>query len=238
MGNNILKILVVVDVLKDFCPGGSFAVPEGDQVVAPINLLLKDDTYQMKVLVGDKHHPNHINFVSEHPGHKPFDKVMFEGKLITLWPEHAVENTPGAQAHPALLSSLLTHYVPKGTDRKVDSLSGFFDDDGVRETGLRTLIESQMELMGITDKRQVQIDVCGLATDYCVAMTARDALKLGFTTAIVVDASRGFNANPGDDIKALRELAAKGVEMKCTQEILELPVPQRQVREIRPGITP
>ncbi len=109
---NINKLgdgLIVVDVQRDFCPGGALAVPEGDQVVSPINRVL--GLFRVVVFTQDWHPSTHISFSSAGGGGK--------------WPDHCVAGTPGADFHPDLQHVLATHIVRKGISEDFDAYSGF-----------------------------------------------------------------------------------------------------------------
>jgi nicotinamidase/pyrazinamidase len=185
-----MDALILVDIQNDFCPGGSLAVSEGDRVVPAANELQK--CFELVVATKDWHPPGHASFVS-------------------LWPPHCVQGTAGAEFHPALDASRVSHVFLKGTDPAVDSYSGFFDNEHKRSTGLGDYLRAQ----GVTG-----VTVCGLATDYCVKFTALDALRLGFRTRVVRDACRGVEVNPGDTERAVEEMRAAGAEIVESAEIL------------------
>lgn len=185
-----MEALILVDIQNDFCPGGSLAVEEGDQVVPVVNELQKK--FDLIVATKDWHPADHSSFVS-------------------LWPPHCVQNTPGAEFHPALDTSRLARVFLKGTDPVVDSYSGFFDNEHKRSTGLGEYLRAQ----GVTG-----VTVCGLATDYCIKFTALDALRLGFTTRVITDACRGVEVEPGDTARAIEELRAAGAEIAESKAIL------------------
>jgi nicotinamidase/pyrazinamidase len=185
-----MDALILVDVQNDFCPGGSLAVKEGDEIVPVVNELQKH--FELVVATKDWHPPGHSSFVS-------------------LWPPHCVQGTSGAEFHPALDTSRLAHVFFKGTDLAVDSYSGFFDNEHKLSTGLGDYLRAQ----GVTD-----VFVCGLATDYCVKFTALDALRLGFSTTVVADACRGVEVNEGDSARALAEMRAAGARIVESREVI------------------
>jgi nicotinamidase/pyrazinamidase len=122
-----------------------------------------------------------------------------------------VQDTAGAEFHPALDTSRLAHVFHKGTDLAVDSYSGFFDNEHKRSTGLGDYLRAQ----GVTD-----VFICGLATDYCVKFTALDALRLGFSTTVVADACRGVEVNEGDSARALEEMSAAGASVVESRDVI------------------
>jgi len=198
--------LIVVDVQNDFLPGGALAVPHGDEVIPVINRLARG--FELVVATQDWHPPNHLSFAANHPGRTVGEVVELDGLKQVLWPVHCVQGTPGAELAAGLDSARIAHVVKKGTDPRVDSYSGFFDNGRRRDTGLNRWLRSQ----GVE-----RVVVTGLATDYCVKATALDAAELGFETTVVTDACRAVNLSPDDEQQALDELQAAGV---CVVESL------------------
>lgn len=203
-----MPALLLVDLQNDFCPGGALAVPEGDLVVPIANRLI--DAFDLVVATQDWHPAEHGSFAANHPGERPGDVIELDGLEQVLWPVHCVQNTPGAEFHPELNLDRVTHVFQKGTDPKVDSYSGFFDN-GRAATGLGDYLREQ----GVR-----RVYVCGLATDYCVAFTALDAAELGFETYLVEDACRGVNLKPGDVDRAVSDMQSRGIQVTTTSEIL------------------
>lgn len=215
-----MKVLLLVDIQNDFCPGGALAVPEGHQVVAVANGLMRSGEFDLVVASLDWHPADHVSFASNHSGRSPFESIMLPGGEQTLWPAHCVQGTPGADLHPDLDRSRINAFVTKGVDRQVDSYSAFFDNDRRRETPLRQLLLAKAALFGTPDLNEIQLTLCGLATDYCVAATARDALDLSISTTLVLDACRAVNLVPGDEERVLRDLARRGASIVESREIL------------------
>ncbi len=203
-----MKTLILVDIQNDFCPGGALAVPAGDEVVAVANRL--QEKFDLVVATQDWHPPDHASFASQHEGREIGELIELGGQAQVLWPDHCVQNTPGAQLHPRLDVSKIDRVFQKGEDREIDSYSGFFDNDHRHATGLGEYLKSQ---------GAHQVYVCGLATDYCVKFTALDAQQLGFETFLVADACRGVNLNGEDVENALREMQAAGVLVVQSEEI-------------------
>lgn len=194
-----MEALIIVDVQNDFLPGGALAVPEGDAVVPVINRIARE--FDLVVATQDWHPAGHESFASQHAGKSPGDVIDLHGLQQVLWPDHCVEHTPGASFAAGLDVALIHHVVRKGTDRSVDSYSGFFDNGHQNATGLEQYLR---------DRGVNRVVVCGLATDYCVKFTILDALQLGFEVTLVRDATRGVNLQEGDVDRALEQIYAAG----------------------------
>jgi len=197
-----VEALVVVDVQNDFCPGGALAVGDGDQVVPFINKLRKE--FKLVVFTQDWHPRGHASFASSHPGKKPYDQIDLRGQPQTLWPNHCVQHSRGAEFHPRLDIRAKDPVFRKGTLPDVDSYSGFLDNDRKHETGLREFLRKQ-DIGRIT--------VVGLATDYCVKFTALDGLSAGFKVRVLREGCRAVNIDPKDEERAYAELMKAGAEL-------------------------
>lgn len=217
-----MKVLVLVDIQNDFCPGGALAVPEGDLVVPVANKLISSGAFDLIVATKDWHPANHVSFAANHEGRNVFEQIALASGPQTLWPTHCVEGTPGAELHAELLQGRIDHIVHKGTDPEIDSYSGFFDNNHMKETPLQGLLLKEAAARGVA-RDDISVTVCGLALDYCVAATARDAATLGLKTEVVLDGCRAVNITPGDDLRALRELASVGVGVVSSSAL----VPER-----------
>lgn len=214
-----MKVLLIVDMQNDFCPGGTLPVTEGHAIVPTINALMSSGEFDVVIATKDWHPTNHVSFADNHPGANVFAVIeTLKGNQI-LWPRHCVQGTPGAEFHPDLDQSRIQHVVTKGLDSDVDSYSGFFDNAREHETPLRALIERLAQERG-ESLENVEVCVCGLALDYCVAATARDAVSLGLKTTIILDASRAVDCAPGRDVERMRGLIANGIALQTSAEIL------------------
>ncbi|WP_300033275.1 bifunctional nicotinamidase/pyrazinamidase [uncultured Roseobacter sp.] len=165
--------LIVIDVQKDFCPGGALAVPGGDEIVDGVNLLMAE--FGAVILTQDWHPAGHSSFASSHEGRAPYDvKQMPYGPQV-LWPDHCIQGSTGAQFHPDLTTDRADLIIRKGYNPAIDSYSAFFENDHTTPTGL----EGYLHTRGITDLVMV-----GLALDFCVNFSAVDAAKLGFSVTV------------------------------------------------------
>ena len=207
-----MNALILVDIQNDFLPGGALAVPEGDAVIPIANSL--QPKFPIVVATQDWHPPNHGSFAANHAGKKAFAHIFLNGLPQTLWPVHCVQNTPGAELATALNRQRIAKIFQKGTDPKIDSYSGFFDNGRRKSTGLSDWLKQ---------KSVTAVFVCGLATDYCVKFTALDAIKEGFKTHLVEDASRGVNIRAGDSKGAVSAMQGMGVKIVQSAAILKWP---------------
>lgn len=178
------SVLLVVDVQNDFCSGGALAVPGGDEVIPVIHRVAP--LFEHVVLTQDWHSPHHLSFASAHPGGKPFETIPVSYGEQTLWPDHCVEGTRGAEFHPGLRLTKSELILRKGFRPEVDSYSAFFENDRVTATGLAGYLRER----GLS-----RIFLCGLAYDYCVGYSALDARRLGFEAVVVRDACRAIDLN-------------------------------------------
>jgi len=195
------EALIIVDVQRDFCPGGALPVLEGDQVVPVLNEYIKlfKKANARIFATRDWHPPNHISF------------KMYGGP----WPPHCIQQSEGAKFHPSLKLPDDTSIISKAMDPAKESYSGF---DG-------TTLAEELKKEGVA-----RVFVGGLATDYCVKQTVLDAIALGFETVLLLDATRGINAKPRDVEQAIDEMAAKGVEKVTLADFPEpLEIPQEQL---------
>lgn len=194
------KALLLVDLQNDFCAGGRLAVPEGEQVIPVANqFMLKFD----RVIATQDWHPvDHLSFASQHPGKKIGEVIQLQGQSQVLWPDHCVQHTKGAAFHPNLNTQRIMKIFQKGTDRNIDSYSGFYDNGHFLSTGLAEWLRAQ---------DVSTLYVMGLATDYCVKFTCLDAIAEGFKVYLVTAGCRGVNLQPKDVENALAQMQSSGV---------------------------
>ncbi len=195
------RALLIVDVQNDFCPGGALPVSNGDEVVPIINRII--NSFDVVVATQDWHPQDHISFASNHSGKNPFDQIDIKGTMLTLWPDHCVAGSPGADFHPSLNTMHIQSIIRKGISSGMDSYSAFLENDRITPTGL----EGYLKNLGINT-----IYLCGLATDYCVFFSAIDGLSLGFITKVILDACRGIDIPPGSMQQKIDEMIRKGIE--------------------------
>ncbi|MBA8878772.1 bifunctional nicotinamidase/pyrazinamidase [Phyllobacterium myrsinacearum] len=174
--------LVVIDVQNDFCPGGTLAVGGGHEIVPIINKLIV--RFDHVILTQDWHPAGHSSFASSHPGKAPFDTIRMPYGDQTLWPDHCIQGTPGADFHPDLQWDKAELIIRKGFRPHIDSYSAFFENDRKTPTGLAGYLRER----GITN-----VTFAGLATDYCVAYSALDAVAHGFAADVLLDACRAID---------------------------------------------
>jgi nicotinamidase/pyrazinamidase len=194
-----MKALIVVDAQNDFMPGGALAVTEGDEIIPVINELLKD--YKLVIFTKDWHPADSLLFASHWPDKKPFDTIMLGPGADTLWPDHCVEGTPGADLHKDIKFENCKgnfYIFKKGLDTDSQGYSGF-------------------ENTSLTDfLREWDVDevvICGLATDYCVKNTALDAKKEGFEVTVYLPACRAIST---DLTKTVKELLDNEISIQPT----------------------
>ncbi|MFX1260204.1 MAG: bifunctional nicotinamidase/pyrazinamidase, partial [Promethearchaeota archaeon] len=197
--------LIIVDIQNDFMPWGAFPVQEGDLIVDDINKVA--EIFKNKkgyvVLTQDWHPKNHLSFASNHPGKNPGDEFQSRGIGPVLWPDHCVQDTEGAKFHKNLMIGLADKIIQKGVNPKIDSYSGFLDNDKKNDTGLAGYLKS------LKIKR---IFICGLALDYCCYFTAMDGVDFGFKGYLIIDLCKGIDLPPGNISNSLKNLKNKGIK--------------------------
>jgi nicotinamidase/pyrazinamidase len=204
-----MKAFLIIDLQYDFCPGGALAVPGGDEILPGVNELI--GKFGLVIATQDWHPLGHISFASAH-GRNIYETIDIGGKKQTLWPDHCVQGSRGADLLDGLKKSSITRIIRKGTDKDIDSYSGFFDNLHEKATELDQFLKS---------KGVAEIYIAGLATDYCVKYTALDAVSLGYATFVIPDASRGVNISPSDSDNAIKEMQEKGVKIISKTDLLQ-----------------
>jgi len=176
--------LLVVDMQNDFCPAGQLAVAGGDEIIPVIHSIAP--RFEHIILTQDWHSPRHQSFASAHPGKNPFEQIQLSYGSQTLWPDHCVQGTSGAEFHPALHLTQAELILRKGFRPEIDSYSAFFENDRTTATGLGSYLH---------ERGFARIFLAGLAYDYCVGYSALDARRLGFEAMIIRDACRAIDLN-------------------------------------------
>jgi nicotinamidase/pyrazinamidase len=192
--------LLVIDIQNDFCPGGALAVPEGDHIVPLVNRL--GQRFEHVILTQDWHPAGHISFASTHPGTKPFTTTEVAYGTQTLWPDHCVQGTFGADFHPDLDVPHAELILRKGFRREIDSYSAFLEDDHKTPTGLASYLR---------ERGLKRLFLCGLAYDFCVRYSAIDGTAAGFECHVIEDATRAVGLH-GSVEGTHAHLADKGIQ--------------------------
>ncbi|MDB5553700.1 MAG: isochorismatase hydrolase [Rhizobium sp.] len=195
------EALIVIDMQYDFCPGGALAVAEGDLIIPEINRLIA--RFEHVILTQDWHPSGHSSFASSHPGKAPFEGIEMPYGPQTLWPDHCIQGTTGAEFHEALEWTKAELVVRKGFRKGIDSYSAFYENDHKTPTGLGGYLKER----GIS-----KVTLCGLATDFCVAFSALDAASQGLSTTVVLEASRGIDLG-GSIVTMNDKMKAAGVNL-------------------------
>jgi len=177
--------MIIVDPQFDFGdPAGPLYVPEGELVVDEINALRSHLNTDNVFITQDDHPADHVSFAANNPGSALYSTIKLpDGSDQVMWPVHCVSGSPGAAFLARLVIKDTDVIVPKGQKKETDSYSGFGSADGKQEV---------TPLLSMLKARNVKrVFICGLALDYCVAYTAKDARLHGFETYVVLSACRG-----------------------------------------------
>jgi nicotinamidase/pyrazinamidase len=195
--------LVLVDIQNDFMPGGALAVADGDAIVPLVNRLAA--RFDHVVATQDWHPAGHSSFASSHPGHDPFSAVEMSYGIQTLWPDHCVQGTRGADLHKDLLAGRAELIVRKGFRAGIDSYSAFMENDRRTSTGLAGYLR---------DRGFTRLFFAGLATDFCVGWSVQDARGAGFEAVLVADACRAIDLDGSLDaaMAAMRDSGADVID--------------------------
>ena len=177
-------VFLVVDIQNDFCPGGSLAVPRGDEVVPVINALAAK--FAHVVLTQDWHPRGHLSFASSHAGKQPFQTIDVVYGTQILWPDHCVQGTVGAAFRDDLSIPHAELVLRKGYHRDIDSYSAFYENDRKTTTGLAGYLRER----GLT-----RVFLAGLAFDFCVRYSGEDARREGFEVVVFEDACRSIDVD-------------------------------------------
>ena len=192
--------LLVIDVQNDFCPAGALAVVGGNEIIPHINEEMAK--YDCVVLTQDWHPKGHSSFATSHEGKNPLELIKMPYGDQVLWPDHCVQGSKGAEFHPELNIEKANAIIRKGSDPRIDSYSAFFENDRKTPTGLDGYFKS-LEIENI--------NLVGLATDFCVNYSAQDAANLGYNVSVLDKMCRAIDLN-GSLAAAKSEMQNCGVE--------------------------
>lgn len=183
--------LLIVDLQRDFCPGGALAVEGGDLVVEPSNRLIRffEEQGWSIYYTRDWHPANHCSFKANGGP----------------WPPHCIADTPGAEFHADLYIQPDATIVSKADDPEKEAYSGF------EGSNLGKLLQ---------EEAVDAVVIAGLTTDYCVKTTALDAHRLGFEVVVATDAVRAVNVKPDDGRCAIKHMQIRGVQFAESDEII------------------
>ena len=194
------KALLVIDVQNDFCPAGALEVAGGNEIIPYINEEMVK--YDCVVLTQDWHPKGHSSFATSHEGKNPLELIKMPYGDQVLWPDHCVQGSKGAEFHPDLNIEQANAIIRKGSNPFIDSYSAFFENDRKTPTGLDGYFKS----LEITN-----INLVGLATDFCVNYSAQDAANLGYKVSVLEKMCRAIDLN-GSLAAAKSEMQDCGVE--------------------------
>jgi nicotinamidase/pyrazinamidase len=206
--NSATDALLAIDLQNDFCPAGALAVAGGDEIVPAVNQLAQ--SFEHVLLTQDWHPRGHISFASAHPGAQPYTTTAAAYGTQTLWPDHCVQGTSGAELHPALSIPHAELILRKGFRVSIDSYSAFLENDHFTATGLAGYLRER----GLR-----RLFICGLAYDYCVRFSAIDGTALDFECLVIEDASRAVGL-PGSVEATDKAFAEAGIQRIRAADVL------------------
>ena len=195
-----MKALIIIDVQNDFLINGSLEVSRGNDVIEPINEIIKN--YALIIATKDWHPLDHVSFVSNHPGKKIGEVVKVNNIDQILWPEHCVQESKGSDFPTTLNFEAINKIIYKGTNSLIDSYSGFYDNGKIHSTGLSDYLK---------ENKVTSIDYVGLVTEYCVKFTVFDSIEEGFKSRVILKGIKGINLEESN--KVLKEMKSKGIDL-------------------------
>lgn len=208
--NSSGSALLVIDMQNDFMPGGQLAVIDGNALVPLVNQL--GACFRNVIITQDWHPAGHLSFASSHAERKPFDNIHLPYGAQTLWPDHCIQNSHGAQLHADLELPNAQLIVRKGYNPCIDSYSAFIEADRCTRTGLAGYLR---------DRGIRTVFLVGLALDFCVAWSAQDACAEGFDTFVIADACRAIDLNGSLDT-AWETMLLAGVQRIESDEVFSI----------------
>lgn len=204
-----MKALLVVDIQNDFLPGGALGVPDGNEIISTVNKLQNSGYFDLIVGTQDWHPADHSSFASQYEDMNPLDKTILGGLEQILWPDHCVQGTKGAQFPDELDTRRMETIFRKGMEKNIDTYSAFFDNGHKKDTGLS----------GFLKTRNIDhVFIVGLAGDFCVNFSIRDAIKEGFKVTLIKDCTRPIDKD--NFKKELVELSDLGTELIESKDLL------------------
>ena len=202
-------LLLVVDMQNDFCPGGALAVPGGDEMLPLINRIGR--RFAHVALTQDWHPGITARSPRSTPEGAPFETIALSYGAQMLWPDHCVQGSDGAAFHRDLDLPHAELILRKGFAREIDSYSAFFENDRRTPTGLASYLR---------ERGFRRLSLAGLATDYCVAYSALDAIRLGFAVIVLEDACRAIDL-AGSLARAMTEMRRAEIVIGSTADALK-----------------
>lgn len=200
--------LIIVDVQNDFCPGGTLAVPHGDEVIAPLNKMIERFHAEEKLIIATR------------DWHRKENTIHFK-----KWPVHCTRHSKGAEFHKALALPLGTVIASKGFRENEDAYSAFegFVVEVHDDADGGWYEETPIALTDYLHTHKIKtLYVGGLATDYCIKATVLDGLKLKFKVYLLEDACRAVNIKPDDGKNAINEMKKAKAKITSTEEVLDI----------------
>ena len=195
-----MNALILIDIQNDFLSGGSLEVPKGDDIIDNVNSIM--DNYNIVVATKDWHPKDHISFASNHKNKNVGQIIKINNLDQMLWPDHCIKDSKGSEFPKKLNSHKIHKIFYKGVDSDIDSYSGFYDNGKIRSTGLSNFLK----------KSNInQVDIVGLATDYCVKYSSIDAYNEGFKTKVLCSCVRGISVQTTET--AFKEMKDMGISI-------------------------
>ena len=197
-----MKALILIDLQNDFMSWGSVPIEGSDEVIPLANRLMEQ--FDLVLASQDWHPANHNCFAANHPWRMPGQVIEIDDNIQLLWTMHCVQESFGAELGVELDTDKISKIFRKGTNAGMDSYSVFFENNHKKSNGLDEYLKTQ----------QVdEIFIIGIMTDFGVKQTAKDAVKLGYQTNVIIDGCRWYDSSKENIEKTISEMKRDGVKI-------------------------
>jgi len=204
--------LILIDLQNDFMPQGALPVPDAETIIPIINQVIHQ--FDFVVATQNWYPKNHLSFASHYPKKKPGASMVIGDKKFPLWPDHCIQETPGAELSSALDSTAINHILRKGMKSDLYNHSAFFEQDAAHATGLHTLLKFN---------KIKKVYISGLSIDHSIEHTALDAINLGYQVYLLTDACRSLTPQAENDALHYSTMSDTKVKLINTSDLHTMP---------------
>lgn len=204
-----MKTLILDNFQNDFMPWGSLGIAQGDEIIPLVIQLM--ERFEIIVAGLDWHPADHVSFAANHPWRLPGQTIQWNGISQLLWTMHCVKDSIGAEIVAEIPSERISKIIRKGTDPNLDGHSVFFENDNKTSTGLAEFLKAE---------KSDEVYIMGLAAEFGVKQSALDAVKLGFTTNVIIDGCSWMDAKELRINSSVEDMKNAGVQIIRSESML------------------